>query len=30
MTPHSLSALQTPAELIMIFDREGQRAHVHQ
>ena len=30
MTPHSLSALDHPAELIMIFDREGQRAHVHQ
>jgi transcriptional regulator with XRE-family HTH domain len=31
MTPHSLSALHRPAELIMIFDREGgQRAHVHQ
>jgi transcriptional regulator with XRE-family HTH domain len=30
MTPHSFSALQKPAELIMIFDREGQRAHVHQ
>ena len=30
MTPHSLSALDQPAELIMIFDREGQRAHVHQ
>ena len=30
MTPHSLSALHQPAELIMIFDREGQRAHVHQ
>ena len=30
MTPHSFSALEDPAELIMIFDREGQRAHVHQ
>lgn len=30
MTPHSFSALGGPAELIMIFDREGQRAHVHQ
>ncbi|MEX5635104.1 helix-turn-helix domain-containing protein [Parafrankia sp. FMc2] len=30
MTPHSFSALHEPAELIMIFDREGQRAHVHQ
>jgi hypothetical protein len=30
MTPHSISAVDAPAELIMIFDREGQRAHVHQ
>jgi transcriptional regulator with XRE-family HTH domain len=30
MIPHSFSALHEPAELIMIFDREGQRAHVHQ
>lgn len=30
MTPHALTALNQPAELIMIFDREGQRAHVHQ
>ena len=30
MTPHSFSALDEPAEVIMIFDREGQRAHVHQ
>ena len=30
MTPHSMSAVGGPAELIMIFDREGQRAHVHQ
>jgi transcriptional regulator with XRE-family HTH domain len=29
MTPHSFSALDGPAELIMIFDRDGQRAHVH-
>ena len=29
MTPHSISALHGPAELIMIFDRDGQRAHVH-
>jgi transcriptional regulator with XRE-family HTH domain len=29
MTPHSISAPDGPAELIMIFDREGQRAHVH-
>jgi transcriptional regulator with XRE-family HTH domain len=29
MTPHSTSAIDGPAELIMIFDRDGQRAHVH-
>ena len=30
MTPHSFAAIDGPAELIMIFDREGLRAHVHQ
>jgi DNA-binding XRE family transcriptional regulator/mannose-6-phosphate isomerase-like protein (cupin superfamily) len=29
MTPHAFAALDGPAELIMIFDRDGQRAHVH-
>ena len=29
MTPHSWAALDGPAELIMIFDRDGHRAHVH-
>jgi transcriptional regulator with XRE-family HTH domain len=29
MTPHACAAADTPAELIMIFDRDGQRAHVH-
>jgi transcriptional regulator with XRE-family HTH domain len=29
MTPHAVSAVDAPAELIMIFDRDGQRAHVH-
>ena len=29
MTPHSVAAVEGPAELIMIFDRDGQRAHVH-
>ncbi len=29
MTPHALTAMDGPAELIMIFDRDGQRAHVH-
>ena len=30
MTPHAFTAADGPAELIMIFDRDGQRAHVHQ
>jgi transcriptional regulator with XRE-family HTH domain len=30
MTPHALTAVDGPAELIMIFDRDGHRAHVHQ
>jgi transcriptional regulator with XRE-family HTH domain len=30
MTPHAFAAIDRPAELIMIFDRDGQRAHVHQ
>jgi transcriptional regulator with XRE-family HTH domain len=29
MTPHAMAAVDGPAELIMIFDRDGQRAHVH-
>lgn len=29
MTPHAVDALDGPAELLMIFDRDGQRAHVH-
>jgi transcriptional regulator with XRE-family HTH domain len=29
MTPHAMTAVDGPAELIMIFDRDGQRAHVH-
>jgi len=29
MTPHAMVAIDGPAELIMIFDRDGQRAHVH-
>lgn len=29
MTPHAFAAVGGPAELIMIFDREGHRAHVH-
>lgn len=30
MVPHALTALDGPAELLMVFDRDGQRAHVHQ
>lgn len=29
MTPHAINAIDRPAELIMVFDRDGQRAHVH-
>ncbi len=29
MTPHAVTAIDEPAELVMIFDRDGQRAHVH-
>ena len=29
MTPHALAAIDEPAELIMIVDRDGHRAHVH-
>lgn len=29
MTPHAMVAIDGPAELVMIFDRDGQRAHVH-
>jgi transcriptional regulator with XRE-family HTH domain len=29
MTPHAITAIDNPAELIMIFDRDGQRAHTH-
>ncbi|MFT3854525.1 MAG: XRE family transcriptional regulator [Ilumatobacteraceae bacterium] len=30
MTPHALTALDGPAEIVMCFDRDGQRVHVHQ
>lgn len=30
MTPHAITAADTPAEVVMIFDREGHRAHVHE
>ncbi len=29
MTPHAFTAVDGPAELIVIFDRDGHRAHVH-
>jgi transcriptional regulator with XRE-family HTH domain len=29
MTPHAFAAVDGPAELVMIFDRDGHRAHVH-
>lgn len=29
MTPHAFAALDGPTELLMIFDRDGQHAHVH-
>jgi transcriptional regulator with XRE-family HTH domain len=29
MTPHAIAAIDDVAEVIMIFDREGQRAHIH-
>lgn len=30
MTPHAIAALDAPAEVIMIFDRDGHRAHTHE
>ena len=29
MTPHSIDALDGPAEILSVFDRDGQRAHLH-
>jgi len=29
MTPHAFWAIDEPAELIVVFDREGHQAHVH-
>jgi transcriptional regulator with XRE-family HTH domain len=29
MTPHALTAVDGPAEVLMIFDRDGQQAHIH-
>ena len=29
MTPHAVAAVGGPAEVIMVFDRDGHRAHLH-
>lgn len=29
MTPHAVTAIDEPAELLMVFDRDGRRAHLH-
>lgn len=29
MTPHAFAAIGRPAELLMIFDRDGHHAHIH-
>lgn len=29
MTPHAVSAIDRPAELVMVVDRDGERAHLH-
>jgi hypothetical protein len=29
ITPHAFAAVDGPAELILVFNRDGQRAHVH-
>lgn len=29
MVPHSFEAIGGPAELLMVFDRDGERAHLH-
>lgn len=29
MTPHAIVAIDDPAELVMVFDRDGLHAHVH-
>ncbi|MEZ5244126.1 MAG: XRE family transcriptional regulator [Acidimicrobiales bacterium] len=30
MTPHAITAIHDDAEVIMIFDRDGHRAHIHE
>ena len=29
MTPHAIDAVDGPAEILMVFDREGERVHLH-
>lgn len=29
MTPHAVSAIDAPAEVLMVFDRAGEQAHLH-
>jgi quercetin dioxygenase-like cupin family protein len=29
MTPHAIDAVDAPAELVMVFDRDGRHAHLH-
>jgi hypothetical protein len=29
MTPHAFGAIDGPGEIVVIFDRDGQRAHLH-
>jgi DNA-binding XRE family transcriptional regulator/quercetin dioxygenase-like cupin family protein len=29
MTPHAVSAIDRPAEIVMVIDRDGERAHLH-
>lgn len=29
MTPHAIDAIDAPAKFIMVLDRDGQRAHLH-
>lgn len=29
MTPHAVTAIDRPAEVVMVFDRDGEQAHLH-
>jgi quercetin dioxygenase-like cupin family protein len=29
MTPHAVRAIDRPAEVVMVFDRDGERSHLH-